>query len=102
MLAGEDEQGAQQGGGAGGVEAEPGDDAPVLEVAEAVLDGGAGGGQGLVGVPLGGGELPARGSLAAGDDRVIRVGVQAGEPEVGQGAERRYAGAARCGRGGRR
>ena len=39
VLAGEDEQGAAEHGGLGGVEAEPGDDPPVLEVAEAVLDG---------------------------------------------------------------
>jgi hypothetical protein len=37
VLAGEDEQGAQQGGGFGGVEAEAGEDPPVLEFAEAVL-----------------------------------------------------------------
>jgi hypothetical protein len=53
VLAGEDEQGAQHGGGPGGVEAEAGEDPPVLEVAEAVLDWGAGGGQGLVSLPLG-------------------------------------------------
>ena len=53
MLAGEDEQGAQYGGGPGGIEAEPGEDPPLLGVGEAVLDGGAGSGQGLVSVPLG-------------------------------------------------
>jgi hypothetical protein len=42
VLASKDEQGAQQDGGLAGVEAEPGEDPPVLEVAEAVLDGGAG------------------------------------------------------------
>ena len=88
MLAGQDEQGAQEGGGLGGAEAEPGEDPPVLEVAEAVLDGGAGSGQGLVGLALGGGGLAGRGCLVSGDDDgVAGVGVQAGEPEVGQGAE---------------
>ena len=88
MLAGKDEQGAQQGGGLGGAEAEAGEDPPVLEVAEAVLDGGAGGGQGLVSVALGGGGLARRGGLVAGDDDgVFGAGVQAGEAEVGQGAE---------------
>src|SRR5512135_414983 len=88
VLAGEDEQGAQQHGGLAGVQAETGEDPPVLEVAEAVLDRGAGGGQGLVGVPLGGGGLAGGGGFPAGDDdRVAGVGVQAGEPEVGQGAE---------------
>ena len=43
VLAGEDEQGAQHAGGLAGVEPEPGEDPPVLEAAEAVLDGGAGG-----------------------------------------------------------
>jgi len=42
----------------------------------------------LVGLPLGGGELACPGGLAAGnDDRVFGVGVQAGEPEVGESAE---------------
>jgi hypothetical protein len=85
VLAGEDEQGAQQHGGVSGAEAEPGEDPPVLEVAEAVLDWGAGGGQGLVRVSLGGGGLPGSGGFVSGDDdRVVRVGVEAGEPEVGQ------------------
>lgn len=76
VLAGEDEQGAAEHGGLGGVEAEPGDDPPVLEVAEAVLDGGAGGGQGLVSVPLGGSGLAGRGGFPAGDDDgVLGVGV---------------------------
>jgi hypothetical protein len=44
VLAGEDEQGAQQGGGFAAVDAEAGEGAPVLEVAEGVLDGCAGGG----------------------------------------------------------
>ena len=60
MLAGEDEQGAQQGGGFGGVEAEPGEAAPVLEVTEAVPGGCVGGGQCLVRVPLGGVVLVVR------------------------------------------
>jgi hypothetical protein len=55
VLAGEDEQSAQQDRRLGGVEAEAGEDPPVLEVAEAALDGCAGGGQGLVSLPLGGG-----------------------------------------------
>jgi hypothetical protein len=58
VLAGEDEQGPQAGGGLGGAEAQPGEDPPVLEVAEAVLGWGAGG-QGLVSLPMGGGELRA-------------------------------------------
>ena len=88
MLAGEDEKGAEQGGGLVGAEAEPGEDPPVPEVAEAVLDGSAGGGQGLVSLSLGGGEFAGRGGLVAGDDdRVFGVGVQAGEAEVGQSAE---------------
>jgi hypothetical protein len=88
VLAGEDEQSAQEGGGLGGAEAEEGEYPPVLEVAEAVLDGGAGGGQGLVGVALGGGGLGGPGGFVAGDDDgVAGVGVQAGEAEVGQGAE---------------
>lgn len=61
---------------------------PVLEVAEAVLDGGAGGGQGLVGLALGGGGFAVEGGFVAGDDDgVVGVGVQAGEAEVGEGAE---------------
>jgi len=84
VLAGEDEQGAQEDGGVSGAEAEPGEDPPVLEVAEAVLDGGAGSGQGLVRVSLGGDRLAGPGGFVSGDDdRVVRVGVQAGEPEVG-------------------
>jgi glycerate kinase len=47
VLAGEDEQGAQQDRRLAGVEAEAGEDPPVPEVAEAVPGGGAGGGQGL-------------------------------------------------------
>src|SRR5580700_1087482 len=70
-----------------GLEAQPGEDPPVLEVAEAVLGWGAGG-QGLVSLPMGGGELAGRGGLVAGDDdRIFGVGVQPGEAEVGQGAE---------------
>jgi hypothetical protein len=39
-------------------------------------------------VALGGGELAGPGGLVAGDDdRVVRVGVQAGESEIGEGAE---------------
>jgi hypothetical protein len=88
VLAGEDEQGAEQGGGLAGAEAEAGEDPPVLEVAEGVLDGCAGGGQRLVGVPLGGGGLAGPGGFVAGDDdRVFGAGVQAGEAGVGQGAE---------------
>src|SRR6516162_5939527 len=88
VLASKDEQGAQQDGGLGGAEAEAGEDPPVLEVAEAVLDGSAGSGQGLVSVPLGGGGLAGPGGFPAGDDdRVVWVGVQAGEAEVGEGAE---------------
>jgi hypothetical protein len=88
VLAGEDEQGAQQDRRLGGIEAQPGEDPPVLQVAEAVLDGRAGGGQGPVSLPLGGGGLAGRGGFPAGDDnRVAGIGVQAGEPEVGQGAE---------------
>jgi hypothetical protein len=88
VLAGEDEQGAQHGGGLGGAEAEPGEDPPVLEVAEAVPDGCAGGGQGLVSVALGGSELARRGGLVAGDDDgIFGAGVQAGEAGIGQGAE---------------
>ena len=53
-----------------------------------MLDGGAGGGQGLVGLALGGGGLAGPGGFVAGDDdRVVGVGVQAGEAEVGEGAE---------------
>jgi hypothetical protein len=100
VLAGEDEQGAQQGGGLAGVEAEASEAPPVLEVAEAVLDGRAGSGQGLVGLPLGGGRPAGPGGLVSGDDdRVVGVGVQAGEAEVGEGAE---PGGLRGGRGGRR
>lgn len=40
LVGGQDEQGAQQLGGPGGVEAELGEDAPALHVGEAVLDGG--------------------------------------------------------------
>ena len=88
MLSGEDEQGAQQGGGLGWAEAQPGEDPPVLEVAEAVLDGCAGGGQGLAGLALGGCGLAGPGGFVAGDDDgVAGAGVQAGEAEVGQGAE---------------
>jgi hypothetical protein len=88
VLAGEDEQGAEHGGGLAGVEAEPGEDPPVLEVAEAVLDRGAGGGQGLAGLPLGGGGPAGPGGFVPGDDdRVAGAGVQTGEPEAGQGAE---------------
>ena len=37
---------------------------------------------------MGGGGLAGPGGLVAGDDdRVVRVGVQAGEAEVGEGAE---------------
>ena len=87
VLAGEGEQGAQQDRRLGGVEAEPGEDPPVLEVAEAVPGRGAGGGRGLAGVPLGRGRLAGRGGFPAGDDdRVFGAGVQAGEPEAGQGA----------------
>ena len=68
MLAGEDEKGAQHGGGLAGIEAEAGEDPPVPEIAEAVLDRGAGGGQGLVSVPLGGSGLAGPGGLVAGDD----------------------------------
>jgi hypothetical protein len=68
VLAGEDEQGAEQSGGHGEAEAEPGEDPPVLEVAEAVLDRGAGGGQGLVSLALGGGRLGGPGGFVAGDD----------------------------------
>jgi hypothetical protein len=88
VLAGEDEQGAEQAGGLGRVGAEAGEDPPVLEVAEGVLDGGAGGGVGLVGLALGGGGPAGPGGFPAGDDdRVFGVGVQAGEAEVGEGAE---------------
>lgn len=88
MLAGEDEQGAEQHGGLGGAEAQAGEDPPVLEVAEAVLDGGAGGGQGLVSLSLGGGRLGGPGGFVSGDDDgVFGVGVQAGEAEAGEGAE---------------
>jgi hypothetical protein len=60
----------------------------VLEVAEAVFDGCAGGGHGLVGLALGGGGLAGPGGFVGGDDdRVVGVGVQAGEAEVGEGAE---------------
>ena len=65
MLAGQDEQGAQHGGGLAGVHAQAGEDPPVLEVAEAVPGWGAGGGLRLVGVPLGGGELAGPGGFAA-------------------------------------
>jgi hypothetical protein len=67
-----------------GLRAQPGEDPPVLEVAEAVLDGRAGGGQGLVSLPLGGSGLAGPGGFVAGDDdRVFGVGVQAREPEAG-------------------
>jgi hypothetical protein len=88
VLAGKDEQGAQQHGGFAWVYAEPGEAPPVLEDAEAVLDGGAGGGQGLVRMPLGGGGLAGPGGFVTDDDdRVAGVGVQAGEAGVGEGAE---------------
>ena len=54
VLAGEDEQGAQQHAGVSRAESEPGEDPPLLEVAEAVPGWGTGGGQGLVRVSLGG------------------------------------------------
>jgi hypothetical protein len=54
VLAGEDEQGAQQGGGLAGVDVGAGEAPPVLEVAEAVLYRPAGSGQDLVGLALGG------------------------------------------------
>ena len=84
MLAGEDEQSAQQDRRLAGVEAQPGEDPPVLEVAEAVLDGSAPGGQGLAGLALGGSGLAGPGGLVAGDDDgMFGAGVQAGEAEVG-------------------
>jgi len=60
VLAGVDEQSAEHGGGFAGAEAEPGEDPPVLEVAEAVPGRGAGRGQGLAGLPLGGSSLAGR------------------------------------------
>jgi hypothetical protein len=61
-----DEQGAKQDRRLAGIAVEPGEDPPVLEVAEAVLDRGAGGGQDLVSLPLGGGGLAGCGDLAGG------------------------------------
>jgi hypothetical protein len=72
VLAGEDEQGPQHDGGPGGVEAQAGEDPPVL-VAEAVLDGGARGGQGLVSLPLGGCGLAGPGGFVAGDGHFVVV-----------------------------
>jgi hypothetical protein len=84
----QDEQSTQELGGAGGVGAELGESAPVLEVGEAVFDGCASGGQDPVGLLFAGGELAGAGGLEAGDDPgVVGVVVQAEEAEVRQSAE---------------
>jgi hypothetical protein len=57
-------------------------------VGEAVLDGGASGGDDPVGGLLAGGEFAGAGGPVAGDDdRVVGVVVEAEEAQVGQGAE---------------
>jgi len=59
-----------------------------LRSLEAVLDGCAGGGQGLVSLALGGCGLAGPGGFVSGDDDgVAGAGVQAGEAGVGEGAE---------------
>jgi hypothetical protein len=87
---GQDEQGAQERGGAGGVGAELGEDPPGLQMCEAVFDGGASGGQDPVGLLLAGGELAVAGGLVAGDDDLV-IGilglVDAEEAQVGERAE---------------
>jgi len=71
-----------------GVQSNPGEDAPRLEVGEAVLVGRAFAADQLVRLLLRDGERVASGGPAAGDDhRVVRVVVQADEAEVRQGAE---------------
>jgi hypothetical protein len=88
LVVGQDEQGAQELGGVGGVHADFGQDAPVLQVREAVLDGCAFAADQPVDLLLGGGEWPAAGGFAAGDDDgVVGVIVQTDEAEVGDGAE---------------
>jgi hypothetical protein len=67
-----------------------GEDAPGFQVGEAVLDRGAFGADQLVDLLVGGGEGLVAGGFAAGDDdRVVGIGVQADEAEVGQGAPAR-------------
>jgi len=72
-----------------GVHADLGQDAPGLQVREAVLDGGAFAADQPVRLLLGVGEAVGAGRLAAGDDDRSIVGgiVEADEAEVGQGAE---------------
>ncbi|GIH47130.1 hypothetical protein Mro03_23090 [Microbispora rosea subsp. rosea] len=86
LVGGQHEQGAQQLGGLGGVQTELGEDAPALQVGEAVLDGCAFDADQLVDLLLRRGEGFVAGGLAAGDDReVSRFVVQADEAEVGDG-----------------
>lgn len=72
----------------GGVGAELGEDPPVLEVGEAVLDRCPSDGENAVSGLLAGGELVSAAGVEAGDDhRVEYVVVQAAETEVRQGPE---------------
>ncbi|MDQ0605105.1 hypothetical protein QF037_009450 [Streptomyces canus] len=66
-----------------------GQNAPGLQVREAVLDGGAFAADQPVRLLLGVGEAVGAGRLAAGDDdrSIVGVVVEADEAEVGQGAE---------------
>lgn len=71
------------------VQAHLGQDAPVLQVGEAVLGAGAFAADQRVGLFLRGGRLGAPGGFGAGDDDRVVVGVvvEADEAQVGQGAE---------------
>ncbi|GLW96834.1 hypothetical protein Misp02_09210 [Microtetraspora sp. NBRC 16547] len=84
LVGGQHEQGAQQLGGLGGVQAELGENAPALQVGEAVLDGCAFDADQPVDLLLCGGEGLVAGGFPASDDRgLVGVVVQADEAEVG-------------------
>jgi hypothetical protein len=99
VLAGEDEQGAQQDCRLAGIDADTGEAAPVLEVAEAVLDGSAGSGQGLAGLAPGGSGLAGPGGFVPGCfDASLglsrkrfgdRAGGASSQPRIRAGAVRR-------------
>lgn len=89
---GEDEQGAQERGGAAGVGVELGEDPPVLQVGESVFDGGASGGQCAVGLLLARGELAGAGGHRpgrAGAGRAAAPRRPPGSPLVPRPGERR-------------